>query len=516
MNFLPLPAYQAPNALNFAPLTQAIDSGRRNALAQAQLDLQNRQFGISEQQFGLQKRDSDLSYAERQRRRQQWDAFETGGRPTWAAHLQPGVYEAGLLAGPDKAPEVYVNSLIKKKQSDEERGLRLAQAANQYAQADLSNARALTLPHPAGSAAGDPFEDYGLDADGSMIRIGGGRGNALTRRPTDAPAEHGVPAVGRTAPEVSQSLVLGTGESRGGTSRSQHGDYGAYGQTASEVPGIIVTPKGAPSQFGTQAARGQAATDSLPEEARQRSVEAKKVQDYWTWHRGKPPAGKMYTPKGALVSMEQKESVQDSGSIASANMGLSMLDQAEKILTGGRRKKPDGTIDPSAPPVGGTTYLSQYSALPGYLYSGTPGGLGESGQGFRAARVASMNLAFSLSGKSVSNKEHELFADVFTPSPTDSLMTQQWKIDTMRDYFRLSMAARKRGASDSELSEMFYKTLEQGLSGAGSSERAPPTSRPAPQSPAAPAPLPRNSMPPMQPGAGGWVDTPQGRYRRME
>ena len=482
MQFLPLPAYRPASPLDFSGLAGAFDSARRNRLAEAGLQLQ-------QDQFGLQRRQADEAFARQKARDAAWDAIKND--PNALAALPNGAAPFVLAAGAEKGPDIAATALLKKRDAEDQN--RLYQAQADYYKARAWQARNAHLFQPPGMAPQEPTLPQGWDfnENGQFTRTGWGGAGAQPRLR---------PHIGGGGPQITQQQVLGSDETRPDTTVSE-GDWGASGQTAGTVPGIVVTGRGATDPAATRAYAGQRAADALPDDQRARGRAFKEIQDYWTYHNAgqRPGVGKAYSADGRIVSLERKESVQDTASIASAEMGLGMLDQAEKILTGGRPKRPDGTPDMSKAPVGPTAgnWLGQYTAAPGVLMGGAPGGMGDTGRAFRAARIASMNLAFSLSGKSVSNKEHELFADVFTPSPFDSVETQQWKIEAMRDYFRRSMVARKRGASDEELAKVFRTTLAAGQVGPSGSQP--------PAGPAAPPQRPDQPRP-AAPGRGDLFD----------
>lgn len=54
INFLNLPAYQAPNALNFGPMTQALQNNAQNALAQRRIEQDDRRIGFEQQRLGFE------------------------------------------------------------------------------------------------------------------------------------------------------------------------------------------------------------------------------------------------------------------------------------------------------------------------------------------------------------------------------------------------------------------------------------------------------------------------------
>lgn len=55
INMLQLPGYQVSNPIDFAPIHNALDSNRQNALAQNQLGLQREQVGMQRERLGMEK-----------------------------------------------------------------------------------------------------------------------------------------------------------------------------------------------------------------------------------------------------------------------------------------------------------------------------------------------------------------------------------------------------------------------------------------------------------------------------
>jgi hypothetical protein len=497
MNFLALPAYRGADPLNFSPIQQGIESGQRNALARSQFDLQKRQ---ADEQFMRQKM-----------RDEEWAAIKSNRTALDA--LPPGLAPFVLAAGAEKGPDLATTGLFgvwkaKKDQGEVDARIRLynAQAGAQNA---LAQAR---MQQGAGGLPVDPMEGYGIDDSGQFIYTGGGGAGRAPQARIPAQASENFPDTG-----LSRSMVLGEGATRAPGQRGEHADYGPIGTLTTGVPGIVTTPSGVPSQSAMQAERGQRATDSLPDQARQRAIDYKRTQDFWTYQNGvKAPSGMAFTADGKLISLARKESITDRQAIALAEQGLQALGIAERTLTGGRGK--DGK------PIGGSTYLSQYTGdtytLPGGI---KVGGFGEAGRGFKAAEMAILDLNFAISGKSVTNAEREHFQRLYLPTAGESLETQQWKLDRARAYFKSALAARKAGASDEELAGLFRKSLVDGMTEIDTMARQQGGS---PQQPSAPQPgvpttaRPRDSMPPMQPGGGqgqpGWTDTPYGRFRRVE
>lgn len=132
-----------------------------------------------------------------------------------------------------------------------------------------------------------------------------------------------------------------------------------------------------------------------------------------------------------------------------ANVGIKNLDDAERILNKSNIFE---------------RMLGDRWSIPGTSSARNPegtqiGGYGEAGRGFRAARMAILELNFALSGKSVSNAERQEFMNLYMPSATDSADSRKFKINKMREYFAAVIDARKRGMKDDQIGELYRSFL---------------------------------------------------------
>lgn len=248
--------------------------------------------------------------------------------------------------------------------------------------------------------------------------------------------------------------------------------FGPTGQMAPSVPGIVTTPKGVTDQPATMAAAGQRGIEqrSPDEEARQRYLNAKQSQEIGRYLFGPAPRGMAYNSQGRLIPLSEKESVQDRQSIAIAQEGLKALDYAEKTLSR------SGTLAQVAG--------DQWS-IPGG-FGAKIGGIGEAGRGFRSAKAAVMDLNFAISGKSVSNAEREAFLGIYMPTATDSRETQAWKLGRVRSFFNTALQARKSGATDEQIADLYRSDIIKGQAGDINGGGGQPAQAPAPpQNPAA-------------------------------
>lgn len=138
-----------------------------------------------------------------------------------------------------------------------------------------------------------------------------------------------------------------------------------------------------------------------------------------------------------------KDTAAERNSEIIAKTGLKNLDDAEKLLND----------------------ASLFGRIAGdrWTIPGTKtqvGGFGDAGRGFKAAEMALTELNFALSGKSVSNAEREAFARLYMPSSADSKEMRDFKLGKVRQYFNTVLAARKKGASDEQIGEMYRGFLQ--------------------------------------------------------
>lgn len=125
-----------------------------------------------------------------------------------------------------------------------------------------------------------------------------------------------------------------------------------------------------------------------------------------------------------------------------ANQGLAQLDKAETKLNE-------------------STWLGRAAgdrwSIPGTKLE--VGGFGDAGRGFAAAHGAVLNYLFALSGKNVTDKEQARFEKLYLPTSMDSEATRSDKLQTLRTVLMQVKEARKAGAGDEKIGEMFRSFL---------------------------------------------------------
>lgn len=472
MNFLTLPAYAPMRPLDFSPVAQAVEGNRRNALAQSQLDLQRAQYDIT-------KRQADEQFMRQKMRDDEWAAYKQNTQ----AHgdLPPGVLPLLIAAGPERGPDIGAKGMFDAYKSQKDGSEIEARNRLLGAQADYYRARTRDVMNPQGVA--DPLDDYGLDENGNAVRFG--RRNAL--QPAQyQPNDNGSPA-------ISRSMVLGSGATAPDSASAEHMDFGRAGTMTTNVPGLVVTPRGAASKYGTEFQQGIRAFDRVEEgSAKDRLRAARENQNIFGALYGKPPTGKAYTADGKLVDLGKRESVQDRNAVALVEQGLWALDRAKKGLDAA------GTF---------ALYAGDTWRIPGTKVE--VGGLGEAGDAFLAAKDAVTALNFAMSGKSVSNAEREHFISLFMPTANDSKRRRDFKFDMIKNYFVAAMKARAVGADDEQMAAIYRKNLLEGSNALREHDTQDKKGR-AGSSPAQDS-RPRDNMPPMRP-AGGIADQLRRKY----
>lgn len=83
----------------------------------------------------------------------------------------------------------------------------------------------------------------------------------------------------------------------------------------------------------------------------------------------------------------------------------------------------------------------------------------EVSQAYKSTEHAIMNLSYALSGKTVGQAEQKRILDMYLPTVTDSPEMKAYKINAAHELFTNLASARKRGASDDQLSAMFESAL---------------------------------------------------------
>lgn len=353
----------------------------------------------------------------------------------------------------------------------------------QRAQAQFYRQRgaALNRPEPAAPAAApaaDPLAGAGIDDNGSlvvpgqgaagsqwpganeagasvfgrkeppgMMRLGGpvddidrsmmpdeGRGRSFAS-PTALGIPRGVQvaqATGRGADARNPQYIpypgenWGVGAGYGGPSivdQARERTFGKLGVTTLDVPGIVTTPRGSPSQMATREYQGQRAFESATPEQQQRLLRLRQEQAFWTSAYGRQPrAGYYYGPDGREMPLTDKNFKGDRETQAVALMNLKKIDEASKTLLNA--------------PLG-----FPQRAFQGFINQG------EVGQAFNDMKQGAMGIAYALSGKTVAVAEMKNFMDAYGPSPFDSADRIVAKTKRLRQFYEALMSASRGGES---------------------------------------------------------------------
>jgi hypothetical protein len=223
--------------------------------------------------------------------------------------------------------------------------------------------------------------------------------------------------------------------------------YAAFGgpQPFEEAPTLLQQARVVRQQAADNGDDPFTAAGMTPEQAKA-AKQQQSLKDIY----GRPPQGQRWTVDGNL------ESIPGAGNTASerqstliAKQSINILDDAADRLTNANR----------AEQLFGDKWMPDANGRGGY------GGFGDAGRGFRGVRGAVMNLTYALSGKQVSNAERDNFMDIYMPSSLDSRATQEWKINTIRQFFNEVIKARESGKSDEDVANMWRKKTNEGLRG---------------------------------------------------
>ena len=147
------------------------------------------------------------------------------------------------------------NMIIKHPELEAEKAHRAAQAAFWASHGRLYDAQSSAidnqvrmLQQQSTQPPVDPTAGFGLDETDKLVRVqapGNGAGDGQ-REPTMPPIYQSLRA---------ESKVLGKEQLASGASERAHADYGPYGTVTTNVPGLVTTPRGTASKFGTEIGR---------------------------------------------------------------------------------------------------------------------------------------------------------------------------------------------------------------------------------------------------------------------
>lgn len=267
--------------------------------------------------------------------------------------------------------------------------LRLAQAEKEKAHAAWLNAQAKYRFADPPPQMRQPT--IGQREDGSLYEMDAGEGTVDT----------GEPRVERR--------VLGDSSSMQPGMSREHSNYGPYGQTPQNIPGIVVDLKGRTDRPATREAQGQRAADAMPDADRERFLKGQQNQRLWTGFYGRPPRpGHMYDQQGREVPvgpLSNSADQQERKDRAIRNM-LTQIGDAEKTLT--------GSWNVTRSVAKGLDELGTFGRFI------QPQSMEKLNAAFGQYQEGVLQTVYALSGKQTTNKEMEAFLGLYMPRPGES------------------------------------------------------------------------------------------------
>jgi len=300
-----------------------------------------------------------------------------------------------------------------------------------------------SLPPPA-SASGVVIQGQPQQRPPGMMRLGGPRDDidASMRLDEGRPQPRGVqvaqagefssvPPLLEQARNRAMRLKTGDRESSNVVDEAQ---WGPGGLRAGDVPGIVTNGKGASDPLATREAAGQRAFGGATPEQQDRYRKFRQEQQLWTSAFGSPPrAGYYYGPRGEELAKSDRVYKGDAENAGLMKHNMQVIDEASKILLN--------------------------TSLPVQAVAGTIG-YGETARALSDLEGAATQIAFTLSGKSVSNAERQEFMNRYAPKPMDSNYTINHKVGRMKQFYQALIDAKKSGVDDRAAWDMATKTTQ--------------------------------------------------------
>ncbi len=210
--------------------------------------------------------------------------------------------------------------------------------------------------------------------------------------------------------------------------------FGPPGMQSPEVPGVVTTPKGVTDVPATREAAGQRAYEGATLDQQDRYRKFRQEQQLWTSAFGSPPrAGYYYGPRGEELAKSDRVYKGDAENAGLMKHNMQVIDEASKILLN--------------------------TSLPVQAVAGTIG-YGETARALSDLEGAATQIAFTLSGKSVSNAERQEFMNRYAPKPMDSNYTINHKVGRMKQFYQALIDAKKSGVDDRAAWDMATKTTQ--------------------------------------------------------
>lgn len=501
-----LPGYEYPrNALvDFSPVNQAIDSNRQNALMQRRADIDQQRLGMERERLGMAKAES--AEQKQLRQVQRWgmqaqviDEMPDGqqkqqlagqfyqSNPDLMAHIKSkGIDPAHPQVWKLLRAEAGNYDPLKQRLTEAQIAAQNANAASSRAHAGYysagtraMNAKTDAAAQPAPATQSQPLADaYGMTEDGQIIppsqQQAQPRGFSLPQggnvpslpppasasgvviqgqQPQQRPP--GMMRLGGPRDDIDASMRLDEGRRFGppqgvqlaqaGASMAPDGlrklveryrgqTFGPPGMQSPEVPGVVTTPKGVTDVPATREAAGQRAYEGATLDQQDRYRKFRQEQQLWTSAFGSPPrAGYYYGPRGEELAKSDRVYKGDAENAGLMKHNMQVIDEASKILLN--------------------------TSLPVQAVAGTIG-YGETARALSDLEGAATQIAFTLSGKSVSNAERQEFMNRYAPKPMDSNYTINHKVGRMKQFYQALIDAKKSGVDDRAAWDMATKTTQ--------------------------------------------------------
>ena len=269
---------------------------------------------------------------------------------------------------------------------------------------DATTGRWITPPGFDDASA--PAESLGLDRDGNLMELPPPH---KTGAPPDTSGQPLLMEAALRGGEGQNVLAGGTDTLGTRSGLSFKGDYGPSGTLTTEVPGLVVTPRGQSDKFGTRQLEGIRAIDELPDDQRQRLRDSMALQRRWESIRGKAPSGYIYNTDGTLKSLKEDEKEQRS--LDKMQPLLDDVKNAKTVLT-------DSNVlqRGAAHMTGGWVYPSKEEAM-------------------RSVEHAVSQMTALVEGKRHANAQDVRMLKFFAPTWTDSAEMVGFKLDQLHRIF---------------------------------------------------------------------------------
>lgn len=172
----------------------------------------------------------------------------------------------------------------------------------------------------------------------------------------------------------------------------------------------------------------------------QKGIPERDIQAYWTNTYGqRPKIGFKYTADGKQEELAGGAKKIDAATSATVDIALKNLRAIEPVIVD------ESTMAGLAIAQGTNGIFNRDASI-----------------ALRKAKAASMQLAYALSGKTVTNQERADFAELYMPKPTDPAEIRRAKLRELQKFYLTLYDARKGGMSDNEAADVIRQRIAQG------------------------------------------------------